>query len=346
MAQDAKEEKPPEAPEEIAKLHKYKGDADRNPRDIFWELAAQYMEKKDIAELAKDNSSRREALVNIGATVLTEEERIYRVKMGKAKLAEFVMEMVLQGGWEDTLERLMENLYERRRGPNLNMMIAFGNAVSKNEALAGWVKKLLAEGRPPEPLLAYISHLGDRGLVAALKEQLIFIAKSEINEPQLYALEALAPLVKEDAAVKKVFIDLMDDWDMRAKKVVLESLSGMQDADIGKKAVASYVYEFDPHAKSMLKEIIRNNKEAAKGEMGKYMGKYNEKVNKELMALAESIYGKKEAGTMFGAKKEGGSGEKENGKGSEGGAGQEEKNKSGSGNQGAGKEEEAPKEFP
>ncbi|MDD5096232.1 MAG: hypothetical protein PHY95_01835 [Candidatus ainarchaeum sp.] len=330
MVQDAKEEKPPEQPEEIAKLSKYKGDADRNPRDVFWEIAAQYLEKKDIAELAKKNSNRREALVNIGATVLMEEERTYRVRMPKARLAECVMDMVVQGGWEDALTRLLENLYDRRRGPNLNMMIAFGNAVGKDTGLVGWVKRLLAEGRPPEPLLAYIAHLGDRGLVMALREQLVFIAKSEINEPQLYALEALAPLVKDDAAVKKVFIDLMDDWDMRAKKVVLESLSGMQDADIGKKAVASYVYEFDPHAKGMLKEIIRNNKDAAKGEMGKYVGKYNEKVNKELMALAESIYGKKEAGAMFAKKEEKAGGVQESGK-------QE---------TGSGKGEEAPKEFP
>ncbi|MFA5411827.1 MAG: hypothetical protein WC350_00565 [Candidatus Micrarchaeia archaeon] len=338
MVQDAKEEKPPEAPEDIAKLSKYKGDADRNPRDVFWEIAAQYLEKKDIAELAKKNAKMREALVNIGATVLTEEERTYRVRMGKAKLAECVMEMVLQGGWEDALERLLENLYDRRRGPNLNMMIAFGNVVGKDSGLVGWVKKLLAEGRPPEPLLAYVAHLGDRALVAALKEQLIFIAKSEINEPQLYALEALAPIVKEDSAVKKVFIDLMDDWDMRAKKVVLESLSGMQDADIGKKAVASYVYEFDPHAKGMLKEIIKNNKDAAKGEMGKYMGKYNEKVNKELMALAESIYGKKEAGEIF-AKKEGTGVIKEEGGQASGGGKRETGNRKQEG-------EEAPKEFP
>lgn len=305
MAQDAKEEKPPEQPEEIAKLHKYKGDADRNPRDLFWGLAAKYVGKEGFADGAKNCAGEMEALVNIGASVLLEEERTYRVRITKAKLAECLIEMVVLGGWEEVFGKLLENLYERKRGPNLNMMLAFGGAVERHGEMLVWIKKMLGEGRPPEPLLAYIAQLGDLGLVAGIKEQLVFIAKSEINEPQLYALEALAPLVKEDASVKKVFIDLMDDWDVRAKKVVLENLCGMEDAEIGKKAVGAYVYEFDPYSKGLLKDIIRANKGAAKEEFGKYAGKYNEKVNKELAALAESVYGKNAAKEMLGGGKAG-----------------------------------------
>jgi hypothetical protein len=92
----------------------------------------------------------------------------------------------------------------------------------------------------------------------------------------------------------------MDDWDVRAKKVVLENLSGVEDADVGRKAVAAYVYEFDPYSKNLLKEIIKNNKAAARGEFGKYAGRYNEKVNRELKDLAESVYGKKEAKDILG----------------------------------------------
>ncbi len=299
MAQDAKEEKPPEAPEEIAKLHKYKGEADRNPRDVFWGLVKRYAEKEGFGEEAKKCAGEREALVNIGASVLLEEERTYRVKITKARLAECAMEMVVLGGWEDVFGRLLENLYERKKGPNLNMMLAFGNAAGKHGRVMEWMRKMLAEGRPHEPLLAYMAQLGDMGLVGSMKEQLIFIAKSEINEPQLYALEALAPLVKGDAAVKKVFMDLMDDWDVRAKKVVLESLSGIEDVEIGKKAVGAYVYEFDPYSKGLLKGIIKANRDSAREEFGKYVGKYNEKVNREMAALAEAVYGKKAAKEML-----------------------------------------------
>lgn len=184
------------------------------------------------------------------------------------------------------------------------MMLALGRAAESRPEMLGWMKGLLGDGRPSESLLAYVSHLGDRKLVEGLKEQLVFIAKSEINEPQLYALEALSLMVKEDAQVKKVFIDLMDDWDVRAKKVVLENLSGVEDVDVGKKAVASYVYEFDPYSKNLLKGIIKNNKEAARGEFGKYAGKYNEKVNRELAELAEAVYGKKGAKDILGEVKE------------------------------------------
>lgn len=299
MVQDAKEEKPPEVPEEIAKLHKYKGDADQNPRDIFWGLVKKYVEKEGFEEEAKKCAKDMEALVNISASVLLEEERTYRVKMTKVRLAECIMEMVVLGGWEDAFGRLLENLYDRKRGPNLNMMLAFGNVARKNGKVLEWIKKMLAEERPHEPLLAYIAQLGDKELAASIKEQLIFIAKSEINEPQLYALEALAPLIKKDAAVKKVFVDLMDDWDVKAKKVALENLSGIEDEEIGKRAVTAYVYEFDPYSKRLLKGIIKTNKEWAKEEVKKYMGKYNEKVNREIVELAEAIYGKKAAKEML-----------------------------------------------
>lgn len=301
MAQDAKEEKPPEVPDEIAKLSRYKIGADANPRVLFWEIARAYQEKSGFEEIVKKNAKSREALVNIGASVLIEDERSYRVKITRARLAECVLEMVIAGGWKDVLERLLENLYDRRRGPNLNMMLAFGNAAEKRPEMLGWMKEMLGEGRPSEPLLGYVSQLGDRKMVEGLKEQLLFIAKSEINEPQLYALEALSIMVKDDPQVKKVFMDLMDDWDVRAKKVVLESLSGIEDEDVGRKAVAAYVYEFDPYSKNLLKEIIRNNRDAARAEFGKYAGKYNEKVERELRQVAEEVYGKKAAKELMGA---------------------------------------------
>lgn len=304
MAQDAKEEKPPELPDEIAKLSKYKIDADVNPRALFWEIVRAYVDKSGLEELLKKNSKRREALVNIGASALLEDERSYHVKITKARLAECVLEMVVTGGWKDALDRLLENLYDRRRGPNLNMMLALGHAAEARPEMLAWMRGMLGEGRPSEPLLAYISNLGDRRLAEGLKEQLVFIAKSEINEPQLYALEALSGMVGDDAQVKKVFMDLMDDWDVRAKKVVLENLSSVEDADVGRKAVAAYVYEFDPYSKNLLKGIIRNNRDAAKGEFGKYAGKYNEKVNRELRELAESVYGKKAAKELIGEPKE------------------------------------------
>ncbi len=300
MVQDAKEEKPPEVPEEIGKLHKYKGDADRNPRELFWEIVKAYKEGGELGKLLRENERNSEALVNIGASVLLEDERTYHVKVTKAKLAECLVEMVVRGEWKDSVERLLENLYDRRRGPNLNMLLAFGHAAERKKELVEWMKGMLGEGRPPEAVLAYVAQLGDRKMVEKLKGELVFIAKSEINEPQLYALEALSVIVPEDRDAMKVFVDLMDDWDVRAKKVVLENLSGIESEDVGKKAVTAYIYEFDPYSKNMLRDIIKVNKEYAKGEIGKYVGKHGEKVDRELGELAEAVYGKKAAKEITG----------------------------------------------
>ena len=54
----------------------------------------------------------------------------------------------------------------------------------------------------------------------------------------------------------------------------------------------------------MLRDIIKANKDAAKGEIGKYMGKHGEKVDRELGELAGAVYGKRAAKEITGRAKE------------------------------------------
>ena len=299
MVHDEREQPPPETPDEIAKLGKYKFSSDANPRDVFWAIVKAYVEKEHFAETVKANEDKRVALVNVSSTALTEEPRVPRVKITKGKMAECILAMVLEGEWKDVLERVFDNLYNRKKGPNLNMLVALGNAYSKEPKRVGeWMKELLLSGRPPEATLAYVSQLGDEKLVKELRDQLLNISKTEINEPQLYALEALSILVGKDKEVEKLFLDMMDDWDARAKKVVLEHLTGREDPDVGKKALSIYPYEFDPYAKSVLREIVDRNREGLKEEVVKLLNRLGEREAKELVNLVLSVYSGEEAMEM------------------------------------------------
>ena len=198
---------------------------------------------------------------------------------------------IAEGGWEDALPRLFDNLYNRKKGPDLNFMIALGNQYKKDpERLSKWLEGMLASGRPPESVLSYVAHLGDAGLVERLRGHLLNISKTEINEPQIYSLEALALLHGKDQEVDRLFAEMMDDWDMRAKKVVLEHLRESKDPEVAKKALSIYPYEYDPYSKNVLAEIVRANAKGLREEAVKLLNRLGEKEAKELIQLIVSVY--------------------------------------------------------
>lgn len=294
--QDSKEKPPPSLPEDIVKISKYKISSDANPREIFWAMVEAYKEGKGFGEMVNKYAGIREALVNIGCSVLQEPQKAQRIKIAKTSIAKCLFSMVVKGKWGDVLERMLSNLYERKKGPDLNMLLAFGDGFAGNsELVGGWLKALLSEERPSEAILAYITELGDRKMAEALRQELLNIARTEINEPQVYAMEALSALLPGDAETGKLFVDMMDDWDLQTKKVALETLEMHEFPQAGKKAVSMYAYETDEAFRMALEQIIEKNRKECAGEFTKMLATARGKEMEELGALAKKIYGKTKA---------------------------------------------------
>ena len=294
--QDNKEQPPPTLPEDIVKMSKHKLSSDANPREIFWAMVEAYREGEGFDALVEKYAGIREALVNIGCSVLQESPKAHRMKVPKATLAKCLFTMIVMGQWGDVLERALNNLYERKKGPNLNMMMAFGDGFTNNkELVGGWIKGILSEDRPSEAVLSYITQLGDDELVGYVRGELLNIARTEINEPQVYAMEALAILLPGDADVAKLFVDMMDDWDLETKRVALETMKMHKVEAAAKKAVGLYVYEPDGMFRMALEHIIGNSKNGAEEEFTKMFARLRGKEMDELGALAKKIYGKKKA---------------------------------------------------
>ena len=250
-------------------------------------------EGEGLEALAKKHTGIREALVNIGCSVLEEEPKAYRVKVNKAKLAHCLFSMIALGGWGDVLERALSHLYARKRGPDLNMLMAFGEGFSKHRSKMGpWLKEVITMDRPSEAVLAYIANAGDKEMVSELRGELLNIARTEINEPQIYSMESLSVLLPQDKEVVKLFLDMMDDWDLETKKMTLETLCATEIPEAGKKAVALYPYEQDEKFRITLERIVDKNRESCKPEFTKLMGSLAEKELAEIAGLAKKIYGK------------------------------------------------------
>ncbi|MCP4647004.1 MAG: hypothetical protein GY852_04610 [bacterium] len=294
--QDNKEQPPPTLPEDIVKMSKHKLSSDANPREIFWVMVEAYREGEGFDALVKKYEGIREALVNIGCSVLQEPPKAHRMKVPKATLAKCLFTMIVKGQWGDVLERALNNLYGRKKGPDLKMMMAFGDGFANNkELVGGWIKGILGEDRPSEAVLSYVTNLGDKELVEYVRGELLNTARTEINEPQVYAMEALAILLPGDADVAKLFVDMMDDWDLETKRVALETLKLYKVDVAAKKAVGLYVYEPDEIFRMALEHIIDNSKDGAGEEFTKMFARLRGKEMDELGALAKKIYGKKKA---------------------------------------------------
>jgi hypothetical protein len=294
--QDSREQPPPAPPEDIVKMSKHKLSSDANPREVFWAMVEAYRANEGFGELVKKYAGIREALVNIGCSVLQEPPKAHRMKVPTATLAKCLFSMIVLGNWGDVLERALNNLYERKKGPHLKMMMAFGDAfVHDRELVGGWLKGILSEERPPEAVLAYISEVGDRELVGHLKGELLNIARTEINEPQVFAMEALAILLPDDADVEKLFVDMMDDWDLETKRVALETMKMHSLDAAAKKAVGMYPYEPDEMFRMALEHIISNSKEGAAEEFTKIFSRLRGKEMEDIGGLAKRVYGKKGA---------------------------------------------------
>jgi hypothetical protein len=299
--QDAKEQPPPAPPEDIIKMSRYKSASDENPRDVFWRLVEAYKEGEKFGELTARYSELREALVNIGCSVLEEEPRGYRVRASKTVIANALFSMVVAGGWKDSLERLLSNLYQRKKGPEVNMLVAFGNAFAKHPAVVGeWLKELLGAERPSEEVLSYILHAGDADMVRFLKAELLNIARTEINEPQVFAMESLGILLPEDGEVGKLFVQMMDDWDEETKGAALNTLKRLELPEAGKKAVSMYPHEVSEEAKMELEEIVVRNKEACREHIRASASKLDGKEKDALCELAKKVYGKAGAQGLVG----------------------------------------------
>ncbi len=294
--QDSKEQPPPTLPDDIVKMSKHKLSSDANPREIFWALVEAYKENEGFEDLVEKYAGIREALINIGCTVLQEPPKAHRIRIAKAKLAKCIMAMIIMGKWGDVLERALANLYERKTGPDLNMLMAFGDAFANNtELVGGWLKEILKEERPSEEVLVYIGPLGDKNMVSYLREELLNIARTEINEPQVHSMEALALLLPGDEDVSKLFVDMMDDWDIETKKIALETVKAHPIPGAAKKAVDLYVYEPDERYKMALQHIVENGKDEAAAEVSVMFMRLRGKEAEDLGNLARRVYGKKRA---------------------------------------------------
>ena len=121
-------------------------------------------------------------------------------------------------------------------------------------------QKIILKNYEMESALAYVAEIQKKDLTKTLKKELMIVAMQDVDQTQQYAIYALSPLIDEDENIKKSFIGLVGDWDELTRKTIATVLKNTKDPKLLQAAERQIKEETNDQIKSLLKEIIDNNK--------------------------------------------------------------------------------------
>lgn len=232
---------------------------DMNIRDVFWKIMASYSATKKPGVDLKDLEGDRFALMRAALSILTS-PHIENYGLSPRFIANYTVQMMLEGGWEDCFSEFLQRAYEAKGDVRKNVAISL-RKVAESEQYRAWIReffKALLRDISMNPMaLAYIAEIGDFELIASVKAELMIIARGDIGQNQLDAIEAISNL-KDDQDIKKSLIIILSHWDAEARRAAAEALKKFKkDDDIREAAARRLINETDDGIKKILKVIAK-----------------------------------------------------------------------------------------
>jgi len=240
-------------------LSKFGLTPDTNIRDVFWKIMASYAATKKPGVDLKELEADRFALMRAALSILMS-PHIDNYGLSPRFIANYSLLMMLEGGWEDCISEFLQKAYEGKGDVRKNVALSL-RKVAESEQYKAWIreyfKALLRDPSMNPMALAYIADIGDMELIASVKAELMIIARGDIGQNQLDAIEAISNL-KEDPDIKKSLIIILSHWDVEARRAAAMALKKFKkDDDIREAAARRLVNETEEDIKKMLKVIAK-----------------------------------------------------------------------------------------
>ncbi|MBI5227720.1 HEAT repeat domain-containing protein [Candidatus Micrarchaeota archaeon] len=250
---------PPQETKKL-KLDKFGLSPDTNIRDVFWKIIGSYATTKKPGLELKDLDEDRFALMNAARSVLSSPHN-NSYGISERFLVNYCLMMMLDANWIDALAEFFDKAYsDRNKGNVLRKVVLCLRKLLLHEQYRAQIeeclKELLRNNSTNGMALTYLSQIEDKKLVEVMKKELIIIARGDIGENQINAIEALGVL-KEDEEVWKSLIMLLSHWDEQARlsaAIVLKEIKGNEEV---KSAAAKRLEsETDPEIRKILGKIL------------------------------------------------------------------------------------------
>jgi hypothetical protein len=250
---DDDEEVPVEEKKKVLDLSRYSTGPDVNIRDVFWAILGSYATKKepgiDLSTLEMD----RFALVRVAVGALDRPSPLH-ARMTPNYIARYTLMMMLDAGWIDGFVEFLEECLHRNKR---SIVIALRklSADKYKDPVIDNLRAMLRYRENSETALKYLSDLGVKDIIVALKKELIILARGDIGENQLNAIGALSILDDED--VTKTMIVLLSHWDEAARMAAARILEKGKSKEAKAAAEKRLEEESDPQIKLILQKIAR-----------------------------------------------------------------------------------------
>jgi hypothetical protein len=231
---------------------------DANIRDLFWRIMGSYAATKKPGVGLEEIEQDRFALMRIALSVL-ESQHSENYGLSPKFLATYTLMMLIDGGWKDAFSEFLRKGMESRSRIHIEIANALRRLLSSEpyrETIMGDLNSMMRSRDSSSDAVAYVAEIHSAELSKAMKKELIIIARGDIGQNQLNAINAVS-LIKEDEDVKKSMIILLSHWDsaprLAAAEVLLELKEDKEVRNAAQRRVAS---ETDDDIKEILEKIV------------------------------------------------------------------------------------------
>jgi len=241
------------------KLTKFASKPDVNLRDVFWEIMGLYATKKEIPrELIERHKNSRMGLIRISvSTIVNPEGAYYGLSVNFTAL--YTLMLLLDEDWEDAFMEFLSESYEVKKVARAPIVLAI-NKLSENskykDKLLKYLSRMIRDRYLTECTTAYVSDLSNKEFIQSLKKELLIIAKSDIEQNQYNAINALTA-IKDDEIVQTTLISLLNHWDEEARKMAAMILSENINDKIVRAAQMRERIETNEEIKKILLRIMK-----------------------------------------------------------------------------------------
>lgn len=227
--------------------------AERNISDIFWRCMRLMVEnkEKEACEIAKNAGP---IVGSVAAEYANAPKRTYLVEMSANRLAYLSAKLFFSAGMKDAF-----GSFVKVGDGSASVVAGMDRLVRERPDALEWLREMM-EGNK-EAVLALLSKINNEEVEEKFREELIEMAREEIDDIQYMALEALKNIAKKDGEAQKVFIALIDDWDEKVRMISAEAMQNVKNELLVEQAKKALKEETNKYIAHLLQRIIEYNEE-------------------------------------------------------------------------------------
>ncbi|MFH1784825.1 MAG: HEAT repeat domain-containing protein [Candidatus Micrarchaeota archaeon] len=237
-------------------LDKFGLSPDVNIRDVFWKIMASYAATKkpgiDLTKLKHEVY----ALIRIALSAISN-PKSESYGLSPKFIAYYTIMMIIDGNWNDNFVEFLSLSSDQKTAAKKDIIFALKKLMGQEkyrEAITNALGSALRGKGSSSVALEYIAKLKSEQIVNTLKKELIIMARGDIGENQLNAIDAIA-MIKSDEDVKKAFITLLSHWDVETRRAIVEILKTVKDEDVKAAAEKRLPVENDERIRAVLAKL-------------------------------------------------------------------------------------------